>query len=91
MTIPGYTPRFGLNPQNADEVNSNVGMILRQFTDIKESIAHYAEWLGAVDLKAAPYHIPEEQESVIKSAVVGLDTSLDAVDMTFIRQLTGVW
>jgi hypothetical protein len=91
MTIPGYTPRFGLNPQNADEVNSSVGMILRQFTDIKESINHYQNWLAATDLKAAPYYIPEDQEAIIKSAVGGLDISLDAVDMSFINQLTGLW
>jgi hypothetical protein len=91
MTAPPPPTRFGLNPQNGDELNISVGNILRLFTDTKESIDHYAEWMLAVDLKEPPYNVTDEQESVIKSAIIGLDTSLDAVDMTFIRRLTGIW
>lgn len=32
-----------------------------------------------------------EDETLIKSAVGDLDTALDAIDMTFINQLVGLW
>ena len=91
MAMPPYPPRIGLNPQTADDVNFQVGTMLRQFTDIKESVGHYQAWLAGVDLKVPPYDMSEELETLIKSAVFGLDTSLDTVDMTFINRLVGIW
>jgi hypothetical protein len=35
--------------------------------------------------------MPEDQETLIKSAVNGLDADLDSVDMTFINRLVGLW
>ena len=81
----------GLSPQSATEVNLQVGTVLRSFTDIKESVNHLQDWLAAADLKAEPYLMTPEDETLIKSAVSGLDASLDAVDMTFITRLTGMW
>jgi hypothetical protein len=81
----------GLSPKTADEVNYSTGVMLRQFTDNKEAVHHFREWLAAADLKAAPYHFLEEQEVLIKSAIADLDTAMDAIDMTFITRLTGLW
>ena len=81
----------GLSPRTADEVNLQVGTILRQFTDIKESIGHFQEWLLAADLKVEPYLMTAEDETLIKSAIGQLDGTLDGVDMTFINRLTGMW
>jgi len=86
-----YPPRVGMNPQSADEVNVQVGSVLRQFCGIKESIGHYQAWLNGVDLKAEPYNMDADLETLIKSAVIGLDTELDTVDMTFINRLVGIW
>jgi len=92
MTMPSaYPPRVGMNPQTSDEVNMQVGNLLRQFTGIKESVGHYQAWLNGADLKADPYNMDPDLETLIKSAVIGLDTSLDAVDMTFINRLVGLW
>lgn len=44
----------GLAPKTADEVNNNVGVILRRFVDDKESVNHLKESLAGVDLKARP-------------------------------------
>ena len=33
----------------------------------------------------------EEDETLIKSAVNGLNTDLQAIDMTFISRLVGMW
>jgi len=81
----------GLSPRTADEVNNQVGMILRQFTDNKESIGHFHEWLASSDLKAEPYLMTPEEETLIKSAIADLDTTLDGVDTTFIDRLTGLF
>lgn len=81
----------GLTPGSAAEINNNVGVILRRFVDDKESVNHLAANLAPLDLKAEPYLMSAEDETLIKSAVNALDTALDAVDMTFIDRLVGMW
>ena len=81
----------GLTPATAYDVNNNVGVILRRFVDDKESVNHLAANLAPLDLKAEPYLMTEEDETLIKSAVNALDTALDSVDMTFINRLVGMW
>jgi hypothetical protein len=82
---------IGLSPRTADEVNNQVGVILRQWTDNKESIGHFHEWLASADLKVPPYDFTIEDETLIKSAIADLDATLDGVDTTFIDRLTGLW
>jgi hypothetical protein len=91
MTMPPVPVRVGMNPLTADEVNVNVGTLLRQFVIIKENVGHYQAWLAGVDLKAEPYNMEADLEGLLKSAVFGLDSSLDAIDMSFINRLVGVW
>jgi hypothetical protein len=81
----------GLTPASAGEINNNVGMILRRFVDDRESVLHLAASLAPLDLKAEPYLMTEADEGTIKSAVNGLNTELQAVDMTFISRLVGMW
>ena len=81
----------GLAPANADVVNNNVGLILRAFVDNKESVGHMRDSLAGIDLKIDPYNMSAADETIIKTAVNELDTALDAIDMTFINQLTGLW
>ena len=81
----------GMNPSSASEVNVNVGTVLRLFVDNKESIGHMRESLAPIDLKAEPYNMTPEDETLIKSAINDLDTALDAVDMSFINRLVGMW
>ena len=81
----------GLSPQSGNEVNATIGTHMRQFTDVKESTAHDYEWLLGQDLTAAPYNMTPDDETLIKSAVGGLHTALDGVDMTFINRLTGLF
>lgn len=82
---------IGLSPKTADEVNNQVGFILRQWTDNKESIGHFQEWLASADLKVDPYNFTAEEETLIKSAIADLDSTLDGVNTTFIDRLTGLW
>lgn len=94
MSFPPATSppaTVGLAPASAYEVNSQVGLHLRDFTAIKERIAHDQAFLVATDLKVEPYLFSDEQETLLKSAIAGLDTSLQAVDMTFIDRLTGLF
>lgn len=81
----------GLTPRTADEVNNQVGVILRQFTDIKESINHLADALAPLVLTDPPYSMTPEDDTLIKSAVNSLDSGLDDIDMTFVVRLTGLW
>ena len=82
---------IGLAPQSAGEVNNSIGVHLRGFTDLKATINGDHAWLEATDLKAAPYGFTAEQETLIKSAIADLDTALDALDMTFISRLIGLY
>jgi hypothetical protein len=93
MTLPDPTAppvTVGLAPINAAEVNNTVGQHLRGFMATKVTIGQDKDWLGTVDLQAAPYYFTAEQETLIKSAVNDLDTSLDAIDTTFISRLIGM-
>jgi len=92
MSMPPATPvTVGLAPASAYEVNSQVGLHLREYTALMERIHHDQEFLVATDLKVAPYFFDTDQETLIKSAIGGLDASLQAVDMTFIDRLTGLF
>jgi hypothetical protein len=81
----------GLTPSTALEINNNVGRILRSFVDDRESVLHLAASLAPLDLQAEPYLMTPEDETLIKSAVNGLNTDLQAIDMTFISRLVGMW
>jgi hypothetical protein len=90
--IPLEPPQYvGSQPRDATEVNAMVGQHLRSFVTIKNSINQDAGFLLATELTAAPYYFTADQETLIKSAIAGLDTSLDAVDMTFINRLVGLY
>lgn len=94
MTLPPTNSppvTVGLAPASAYEVNSQVGLHLRDFTTIKERIAHDQAFLVATDLKVAPYYFDPDQETLHKSAISGLNDALQAVDMTFIDRLTGLY
>jgi hypothetical protein len=93
MTLPqNSTPEtVGLAPRTATEVNSQIGTHLRNFVNVKNTVGQDHDWLLASDLKAEPYLFTPDQETLIKSAVSGLDAALDGVDMTFINRLTGLF
>ena len=92
MTQPTPPPPavIGTNPRNADEVNGGIGTHLRGFIASKNTVHGDQLWLAGVDLTVEPYNFTSEQETTIKSAVSGLDTALQAVDMTFINQVVGI-
>ena len=94
MTIPppiyGKTTP-GLAPGSSYDVNYAVGNHLRAFVDVKETISHDYDSLLGTDLQAEPYNMTPEDETLVKSAINGLHTALEAVDMTFINRLTGMW
>lgn len=94
MTIPTEPQPpavVGTQPRNADEINGLIGTHLRGFVQSKSTINQDHEFFTSTDLKAAPYYFTEEQETLIKSAIADLDTALDAVDMTFISRIIGMW
>lgn len=91
ILAPGTQLEPGLSPNNASEVNISVGQLCRQFTQVKEAVHRQQGWLVATDLKAEPYLMSADDETLLKSAVSTLDTALEAVDMTFINRLTGLW
>lgn len=81
----------GLSPRTADEVNALVGTHMRQFVDVQNVMSGDNAWLLSADLKAEPYLMSAEDETLIKSAVADLDAALGAVNMTFIDRLVGLY
>jgi hypothetical protein len=93
MTIPPADPTpvvIGAQPTTALDVNTRIGNCLREFVRAKQTIGQNADWLAGCDLKIAPYFFTAQQETDLKSAVIGLDTSLDAIEMTFVNRLIGL-
>lgn len=81
----------GRTPQTAADVNNDVGMHLQQFVNIKNTILNdYSNLLG-LNLQGPPYNMSAADETDIKTAINGLNTALQAVDMTFIDRLTGLF
>ena len=91
MTQPTPPATVGGQPTDAASVNLLVGAHLRNFVTVKNTIGQDRDFLAAEDLKAAPYFFSADQETLIKTAVLQLDQALDAVDMTFIVQLVGLY
>lgn len=94
MTQPDTTPlppeTVGTNPRNADEVNGLTGLHLRNFLAVRVAIAQDQSFMAATDLTAAPYFFTADQQTQIKTAISGLNTSLEAVDLTFISRIVGM-
>ena len=93
MTLPPMDPTpvtIGSQPTGSGDVNARIGNCLRDFVRVKQTIAQNSDWLAGCDLKVAPYYFTPEQETDIKSAVVGLDNNLDGIDMTFVNRLIGL-
>lgn len=95
MTIPVEPPpppaTIGTNPRSADEVNGLIGVHLRGFLASRATINQDASFMAATDLKAAPYYFTADQETQIKSAIADLDANLDAIDLTFVSRIVGMF
>lgn len=81
----------GLTPKTADEVNNFVGSHLRAFISMQETIKHDADSLAPLDLTGEPYLMTPIDAANIETAIAGLNTALQAVDMTFINRLVGLF
>jgi len=94
MTIPPAPQppaTIGTQPQSAAEVNALTGMHLKGCLASKATINQDASFFGATDLKTAPYYFSAEQETDLKTAIIQLDQALDAVDLTFINRIVGMF
>lgn len=81
----------GMNPQTAQEVNTGVGLVLRQFVMARDAVNRSQASLAPLTLTGPPYSMSEADETLIKSAMNDLDTALDAIDMTWISRLIGIY
>jgi len=81
----------GATPTTATEVNTAVGQHLQQFISVKETISHDAANLAGIDLTQPPYSMSSADQTDIKTALNQLNTSLQAIDMTFIDRLSGLF
>lgn len=82
---------IGLDPQTAADVRVAVGGLLRQFVITREQVARYQASLAGFDLTQPPYSMGAIESATIGSALNGLNTALQAVDLTFINELTGLF
>jgi len=90
MTMPTPPATVGAQPINADTVNNMVGNVLRQFLVVKGSVGQDQAWLATVNLQDPPYGFSADQETLLKTAINGLDAAFDGIDMTFINRLIGL-
>lgn len=81
----------GLTPKTADEVNTFVGSHLRNLITLQETIRHDADSLAPLDLTAEPYLMTPADAANIQTAISGANTYLQAMDMTFINRLVGLF
>jgi hypothetical protein len=81
-------PIIGSAPMNADDYNTKLGFLLKQFLTIKAQVNQWQAWQAGVDL-AARYGFTPEDAALAVSAVNGLDNDLDGVEMAFINRLAG--
>lgn len=81
---------IGTNPKNANEVNGTTGVHLKQFLQIRAIIEQDESFMAQADLTVAPYYFTADQSTQIKSAVAGLNTALQAIDLTFISRVVGM-
>jgi hypothetical protein len=88
---PSPPATIGTNPRNADEVNGLIGTHLKGFLASRVTIEQDENFLVATELTAAPYYFTSDQETQLKTAIAGLNTSLQAVDLTFISRIVGMF
>jgi hypothetical protein len=93
MTQPTPSPpaTIGSQPKSADEVNNLVGTHLRGFCASRVTIHQDQEYFLATDLTGAPYYFSTDQQTDLKTAISQLDVALQAVDMTFINRIVGMF
>lgn len=88
---PSPPATVGTQPKNADEVNALTGLHLRDFLRAKAAVNQDQDFFLATDLKLAPYYFTADQETLLKSAIGSLDTALDAIDLTFVNRIVGMF
>jgi hypothetical protein len=81
----------GLAPQTAMEINNQTGQLMRDFVEMKEKVGHYRDSMAGLLLTEPPFDMSAEDETLIKTAINQIDTALDAIDMTFINRLVGLF
>jgi len=88
---PAPPATIGSQPRSAEEVNGLVGTHLRGFVASRGTIHQDQDYFAATDLKGPPYYFSAAQETDLKTAISQLDAALQAVDMTFINRIVGMW
>lgn len=81
----------GLMPASNNDVNVSVGSMLRNFVSLQDQVHRMHNVLVGINLTAAPFSFTAQQAADITTSVANLDTSLQAVDMTFINRLVGLF
>ena len=81
----------GLNPNSAQELNTSVGQVLRQFVMAKDAVNRSQGSVAPLTLTDPPYNMTPEDDALIKTALNDLDEVLDGVDMTWINRLIGIY
>ena len=85
---PIADPIIGSAPSDANDYNMKLGMLLKQFIQVKTQVSQWQAWQAGVNV-ADRYGFTPEDAALATSAINGLDSDLDSVDMTFINRLAG--
>jgi len=83
---------LGANPKSIDEVNSYVGSICRQVLNVRIQLqSNGIAFMNNTDLKVAPYNLTVAEENLVKGALNDINTALQGMPLTNIRQLVGLF
>lgn len=81
----------GMAPATQSDVNYGVGNVLRAFVNAKDSVGRTYDSMAGIDLKVPPYNMTPEDETLIKSAINDLHTTLEGINMVWINRLIGIY
>ena len=90
MTQPPPPAVIGNQPPDATTLSRLVGGHLQTFLDVLAFVRQDQNFLAATDLQANPYYFSAAQETDLKTAISGLDTALQGIDLTFINRVVGL-
>ncbi len=83
------TIQVGTNPANNNDINLAVGGLCRQFLIFRDSVAACQGTLAGIVLTTAPFTFDANSAAILNSAMSGLNTALQAIDVTFVKEAAG--
>lgn len=79
------------SPGSVSDVQNSLIPALRSFILIKDQIARAKNWLDHEDLTQAPISMDPDYQAQLSAAIGDLNTALQAVDLSRVVKVTGLF